>query len=230
MMMKNILRNDKGTSLIEVISVVLISTILIAVSAVGVIAFYKSYNKIDSYVSLQQGVMETLHMMRYGLRMPARPEQLQTLARYDAGATEYWGISNAGRIELPGFQPFLGYGNRVKMFPATLQTTAQGNDYLEYYLDDGAIRATYIYRGNRIPSPLQIFPKKKDADRVEVTGFRVYNENVGEYFTPIEGNVIALVGVEIEARVLIKDDPLPYRREFETVRYKTTIAKKYAGK
>jgi Tfp pilus assembly protein PilV len=50
MMMTNILRNEKGTSLIEVISVVLMSTILIAVSAVGVIAFFKSYNSIDSYV------------------------------------------------------------------------------------------------------------------------------------------------------------------------------------
>lgn len=228
--MKNILRNDKGTSLIEVISVLLISTVLIAVSAVGVIAFYNSYNRIDAYVSLQQGVMETLHMMRYGLRMPAGEQQLSSLARYEPGASEYWGISNAGKLEIPGFQPFLGYGNRLKMTPATFQTTASGNDYLEYYLDNGVIRATYVYGGSRVPSPLQIFPKKKDADRVEVTSFKVFDENIGEYFTPIEGKVIALVGLEIEARVLLKDDPLPYRREYETVKYKTTVAKKYSGK
>lgn len=230
MMMTNILRNEKGTSLIEVISVVLMSTILIAVSAVGVIAFFKSYNSIDSYVSLQQGVMETFHLMRYGMRMPAQERHLITNQNYDPAHRQFWGISNAKEITIPDFQPFLGYGSRVRVTPSTPEYTNQGGDYLEYYLDDGAIRASYIYRGSRVPAPLNIFPKRSEADKVEVVSFKVSNENKDQYYRMIEDNQLALIGLEIEARVMIKDDPLPYKREYQTVRYKTTVAKKHSGK
>ncbi|MCB5295554.1 MAG: hypothetical protein LHW52_03305, partial [Candidatus Cloacimonetes bacterium] len=99
------------------------STILIAVSAVGVIAFFKSYNSIDSYVSLQQGVLETFHLMRYGMRMP-QERHLITNKNY-----QFWGISNAKEITIPDFQPFLGYGSRVRVTPSTPEYTNQGGDY-----------------------------------------------------------------------------------------------------
>jgi len=225
--MISILRNEKGVTLIELISVVLISTVLIAVSAVGVIAFYNSYNKISSYISLQQGVTETLHLIRYGMRMPATDSNLLGVQEYNPAEDQFWGISNAKEIELSNFQSFMGYSDRIKMIPAA---SIHGNDYLEYYLDSGTIRATYIYKGNRVPSPLYIFPKKKDADLVEVTSFKITNENDGLYFRLLENNPVTLVGIEIEARVLLKDDPLPYKREYQTVKYKSTIAKKHTSK
>ena len=222
-----LIKNQKGFTLIEVISVVLISTILIAVSFAGIMAFFKSYNQINSYLDMQQGMMECMQMIRYGLRMPVRNANLETLENYNPRRGVFWGVTNAKTIEILNYNTFLQFGDGLKITPSYLEAVSQGNDHLRFYLDRGAIRATYVYKGSSSSSPLYIFPREKDKDKIEVTAFKISNENKGAYFRLLEDDPISLIGVEIEARVLIKDDPVPYKREYRTVNYKTTIAKKF---
>ncbi|MCB5252537.1 MAG: hypothetical protein RBR69_02900 [Candidatus Cloacimonadaceae bacterium] len=227
--MNKMLRNEDGFTLVELVSVILLSTILIAVSAVGVIAFFKAHDRINKYVSVQQGVMETFNLIRHGMRMPATQQNLLGLADYSSQFKQFIGATSAKEITVPDYSTFLGYGSRLRLTPSNITEATQFNDYLEYYLDDGVIRATYIYRGSRISPPLYVFPKQSDRDIVEVTRFRISNENSGIYYRPIENDALTLIGVEIEAKLLIKDDPVPYKREYKTVKLKSIISKKHGS-
>ncbi|MCB5249516.1 MAG: type II secretion system protein [Candidatus Cloacimonadales bacterium] len=226
------IKNEKGSTLIELIAVMIMSLVLITVSAVGVITFYNSYTRIKKNLDLQQGLMECIHILRHGLLMPARDENLMTVLKYSPTSKEYWSIATAKKVEIKDFNSSLGYGTKLRLMPA-ISSMGQDLDYLEYYLDDGVIRAQYIYNGSRVPSPLHIFPHESEKDFIEVTRFELHDANTplsaGAYYTPTgQKDNIPLVKVVIEAQALLKDARVPRDRVYETVVYETYIANKYS--
>ncbi|MCK9556904.1 MAG: prepilin-type N-terminal cleavage/methylation domain-containing protein [Candidatus Cloacimonetes bacterium] len=229
--MMKMIKNEKGSTLIELIVVIIISTVLIMVSAIGIVTFFRSYSRIKKNIDLQQGVMECMHLLRHGLLMPAKNENLITLLEYNPTSTEYWGISTARKIQISNVNTTYGYGTTLRITPP-ISTAQQRNDYLEYYLREGAIRAQYSYNGTQVSVPLYIFPKEADVDNIEVTRFEIYDANkpnlAGAYYAPTsDKREVPIVRVVIEARMLLRDAPLPRDREYETVVYETYIAKKY---
>ncbi|MCB5277972.1 MAG: prepilin-type N-terminal cleavage/methylation domain-containing protein [Candidatus Cloacimonetes bacterium] len=228
--MKNlgIVNNNKGTTLIEILVVVIISTVLIAISAVGIIAFYNSYNRMKAYVDLQQGVMKSINMMRNGVLMPASDGNLMGIDDYSSSINEFWGASSALRLDIPNYNPFYGWGTRLRIYPV-VYTQQQNNDFLEYYIDQGVIRATYSYNGVNLSSPLYIFPEREERDKIEVTSLKFIDANKSPYYRRAEDESFPLIGIEISARALVKDNPNANKREYKEVTYKTYVAQKFRG-
>jgi Tfp pilus assembly protein PilE len=47
------IKNEKGSTLIELIVVIIISTVLIMVSAIGIVTFFRSYSRIKKNIDVQ---------------------------------------------------------------------------------------------------------------------------------------------------------------------------------
>jgi len=65
--MNNVIKNERGSTLIEVISVIIVTVVMISSAVYGIVAFYKSYRRISDFVALQQEAMEMMVTIQNGI-------------------------------------------------------------------------------------------------------------------------------------------------------------------
>lgn len=208
------LKNNRGMSLIELITVMLISTILIMVSGVAISAFFRRYKVINEFLELQQGAMECLETIRSGYSLN-RGEQ-------------FYGVANAKTMELVGSADIWNAGTGIKIYPPTY-ADYQKNDMIQFYLDEGAIKVSYIYNGIQVNSPQYLFPSRDMRDKIRVTKFSVANANAGGAILNLNDtadNQLRILEIVMEARIKVKDAPLPNQIQYKTINYRTYMVKK----
>lgn len=208
------LKNERGITLIEVITVLLISTILIMVSGMAISVFFRRYKVINDYLELQKGAMECLETIRSGYSMN-RGEQ-------------FYGVANAKTIEITGVSDTWNAGSGIKVYPPTY-ADFQLNDMVHFYLEDGTIKVNYIYNGVQVSSAQNLFPSREMRDKMQVTRFSVANANGTGGILSLSDVVdtdLRILEVELEARVRVKDAPLPNQVEYKTINYRTYMVKK----
>lgn len=210
--MRKVLQNNRGTTLIELITVLVISTLLIMASAAAISTFYRRYKVINDFVDLQTGAMEAIMYIRNGYPMN-RGEQ-------------FYGVVNAKRCEIIGTSESWGAGNGIKIYPPS-KTDLQANDWVIFYRDGKSIRVNYMFNGVQVDSPKYLFPPRQMWDRMEVTKFTVADANASGAQMPIsEDNKNTVFKVELEARVKVKEGDRPNKTEYKTVSYSTYMVRK----
>lgn len=213
--MYKILKANDGVTLIELITVMVISTLLILISAVGVSAFYKRYKITTDYIALQTDAMACLQTIRNG---------------YGFGrGEEFYGVANARTLQITGSTDAGGAGSGIRILPPTAKDY-QKNDWVSFYLENGVIRLNYVYNGVQVDSPQYIFPKREDAEKIQVTRFVVRDANGTGAYLPLANfepnDVPTLLEIELDARVKIRDGVHPAPNEYRTISYSTYMVKK----
>lgn len=196
--MKNsILGKQRGVSLVEVIVVMLISTMLIVIAGLGIGAFFRKYKELNAWAELQKDALECLDLIKNGVAVGS------------GNNIEYYGVTNAMKLQLTNTTS--STSNSIKITPPSpqgLETT----DYAHFYLYDGVVRCTYVYHGIQAASPLYVFPKRENMDRMTVDKFEITKIN--------EENDLLAIRVELFARVETGTD------QYRTVRFRTKMVKK----
>lgn len=213
-MLRAIKRND-GITLIELITVMVISTLLIMVSAVGISTFYKRYKVITDFIALQTDAMACLQTIRNGYGF--------------GGGAEFYGVANARQLTITGNTNTWGVGSGIHISPPSSKDY-QASDWVEYYLDHGVIKMNYVYNGIQVDTPQYIFPDRELVDKIEVTRFAVSDANATGSILPVENfppeNIPTLLKVELDARVLVRENERPKPDEYKSISYTTYMVKK----
>ncbi len=193
----NLLSRQRGVTLVEVIVVMIISTLLILISAVGIGTFFRKYKELNAWAELQKDGLECLNMIKNGVPVGSGADM------------EYYGVTNALKLQLTGTTTSSGTGLRIT--PPTDQGL-QTHDFAHFYLYDGAVRCTYVYHGIQVASPIYVFPKEDNLENMVVERFMISKVN-------LESEVLA-VQVELNARVKTGTDKDRY------IKFKTKMVKK----
>ena len=206
------LKRNAGVSLIELIVVMVMSTILIVISAVGVSVFYKRYKITSEFIALQTDAMACLQTIRNGYGFKR--------------GTEFYGVANAKQLEIIGTT--WGVGTGVNIIPPSSESFPR--DFVTFYLEDGAIRMNYKFEDIHVDRPKYIFPSQQNREKIQVTRFEVRDANALGEFLPVKtfspNDIPTLLLVELDARVKIRNGVRPAPDEYKTVSYSTYMVKK----
>lgn len=181
--MLKIVKQQQGFTVIELMSVLAISTILILVSAVGLSAFFTKNRELNTWVAIQKDALNCLNTIKIGVPVGNDRE------------TSFYGVANAKRLELTGNSSSTDPAEGVICYPP-IANISQASDRANYYFDGRAVRVNYVYKGYSPPTPQYLFPEEGKLDDYEVTSFKIFKENPGEE--------IYLISVELSARVMIR--------------------------
>jgi len=212
--MQKILKSNRGITLIELITVLVISTILIMASGMAISVFFRRYKEINAYMDLQKEAMKCLNVIKNGY--PMREGE------------DFYGVANANEIEITGSSQAWNEGTGIKIIPPFSQTYQSG-DMVHFYLDHGVIKVKYSYKGTQTSSAQYLFPTRDMQNTMEVTRFSVSNANAEGELLPLQlvrQDGLIILKIVLEARVLIKDAKLPRNRVYKTVSYSTYMVKK----
>lgn len=187
--MKRMLFSEKGFTLIEVIVVIVITSLLILSAAVGLSVFFGKYQEINAYIALQKDAMDFLNTMKNG---------------YKVGSGAYMqfnGVASARKLFITGRTNESGKGNGLKIIPPA-RAEFVNSDYIHYYLADGVIRADYVFNGVQVNTPAYIFPKRAERDRITIENFKISDANTGNaIYVPKLNEPLCIVKVELKAKV-----------------------------
>jgi prepilin-type N-terminal cleavage/methylation domain-containing protein len=184
MEMKKQILNEKGFTLIEVISVVTISTLLILISAVGLSVYFAKYKELNTWVELQKDALACINTIKTGVSVG------------DPVNGEFYGVANAKRLEIMGGIFNADSGSGITCYPP-IADVSQNIDRAQFYFDGRAIRVNYVYKGVALAAPKYLFPEEGALDRIEITNFKVTRLNQS-----IETIVIQ---VDLSARTEIRE-------------------------
>jgi len=206
-MIKKLLGNQQGFTLVEVISVLVISTLLILVAAVGLSVFFGKYQELNAYVELQKDGAEFLNYLKNG---------------YNVGSgnnIQFNGIASATALEITGRTEDAGKGNGIKITPPRREEFP--NDFIHFYLYEGVIRANYMYNGIQVNTPAYVFPKRALRDKIKIESFKIGDANAYNAIFPYKENEkLCVVDVELKAKVIIN------KNTTRSIHYKTVMAMK----
>ncbi|MBW6514293.1 MAG: prepilin-type N-terminal cleavage/methylation domain-containing protein [Candidatus Syntrophosphaera sp.] len=192
-----IIGRQRGVTLVEVIVVMIISTLLIVTAALGVGVFFRKYKELNAWAELQTDALDALNIIKNGVPVGSGDNM------------EYYGVTNAMKLQLTNTTT--NTANGIRIVPPT-DRLMETNDYAHFFLYDGVVRCTYVFHGIQVASPLYIFPKEENLGKMVVDRFLITKLNQ-------EQEVLA-VQVELHARVKTGTD------NFRTVRFRTKMAKK----
>lgn len=212
--MMKILKNNRGISLIELISVLALSAVLIFVSGMVISVYFRRYKELNDYIDLQTEAMKCLDTIRNG---------------YALGEGEqFYGVVNSRKLELTGNSQIANQASGIKAYPPTA-SMIQGNDFIHFYLDRGVIKVRYAYNGMQSSSAKDLFPIRSQQGRMQVTKFAVSDANAGGSLLPLNAvatEELAILKVNLQARVLVRDAALPRNKVYKTVDFTTYMVRK----
>lgn len=208
--MNKILRSERGASLIELISIIVVTSVIIIAAMVGVVAFYKSYRRISDFVAIQQEAMEMLVTMQNGIDAEGGED------------ANFMGIANAKSMRIINYSSFLNKGDGVELVPPKF-TPSEQNDTMQFFKEGDVINAYWTYKGRSV-GPYRLFPSEQYEDIVEIVDFYVSDPTRGDMF--FSDRNLGIVEVNIEARVRLNDHPRPSQREYRSIHFKTLMARK----
>lgn len=192
-----IICRQRGVTLVEVIVVMILSTLLIVTAALGVGAFFRKYKQLNAWAELQKDALECLNLIKNGVPVG------------NADNMEYYGVTNAMKLQLTNTTTTASSGIRITPPTDKLLETP---DFAHFYLYDGVVRCTYVFHGIQVASPLYIFPKEENLDKMIVDKFLITKINTEQELLAIQ--------VELNARVKTGTD------SYRAVRFKTKMVKK----
>lgn len=195
----SLLARQRGVTLAELLVVIAISSILILISSLGIGVFFRKYRELSAWADLQTDALDCINQIKNGI--PVGTE----------GNREYFGVINAMDLELTNTTTNTSTGLRIT--PPS-ESTLHTQDFAHFYLYDGAVRCNYSHHGVQIASPVYVFPKKENLDRVIVDKFLF--TKVNDHSDP---NILVLQ-LELNARIKTGED------RFREVKFKTKMAKK----
>ncbi len=182
--MRKLLPNQYGFTLIEVISVITISTLLILISAVGLSVYFAKYKELNTWVELQKDALACINTIKTGVAVG------------DPVNGEFYGVANAKRLEIMGGIFNSDTGTGIICYPPVTDIS-QDIDKAQFYFDGEAVRVNYVYKGVSLASPKYLFPEEGALDRIQVTNFRVKRLN--------QSNETILIQVDLSAKVEVRD-------------------------
>lgn len=207
-------KNERGFTLIELISVMAISVVLILVSATVLSTFYRRYKSLNDTLELQKNAMKCLNVIKNGYAL-GRGEQ-------------FYGVANAKALEITGSSEVWNAGSGIKIRPP-IYADFQRNDMVHFYLDENIIKVKYIYNGVEVSAPVYLFPERSDRNRIKVTKFEVSNANqTGQliHLNDVIDTDLHIIEVYMEAQIMVRDNPLALKREYKKVDYRTFMVMK----
>lgn len=206
--MKRLIKTNSGFTLVELIAVMVISTLLIVIAGVGLSVFFAKYQELNAYVELQKDAVEFLNILKNG---------------YNVGhgnSIQFNGVASARKLEITGRTNENGKGNGIKITPPTTEMYAR-IDMVHFYLYEGVIRVNYINQGIQVNTPAYIFPKRAERDRVTIEDFKVSDANVNEdIYVPKEDEPLCVLKVELKAKVKVSEG------KYRHVNFSTIMAMK----
>ncbi|MDD2228396.1 MAG: prepilin-type N-terminal cleavage/methylation domain-containing protein [Candidatus Cloacimonetes bacterium] len=202
-----LLRSSKGFTLVELITVMIISTLLIVIAGVGLSVFFAKYQEINAYVELQKDAMEFLNYLKNG---------------YNVGSgnhIQFNGIINAKAITITGRTNEAGTGNGIRISPPLKEEYP--HDFMHFYLQDKVIRVNYMFNGVQVNTPAYMFPKRSETDNVIIESFKISDANAyNVLFDNIIGEPLCVVNVDLKAKVKTA------KNKFSYVHFHTVMATK----
>ncbi|MDD3235152.1 MAG: prepilin-type N-terminal cleavage/methylation domain-containing protein [Candidatus Cloacimonetes bacterium] len=203
----SLLHSPKGFTLIELITVMIISTLLIVIAGVGLSVFFAKYQEINAYVELQKDAMEFLNYLKNG---------------YNVGSgnrIQFNGIVNAKAIELTGRTYETGKYSGIKILPPLKEEFP--HDFMHFYLQDKVIRVNYMFDGVQVNVPGYVFPKRSQIGNVVIESFKISDANAYNVLFVDNGKEpLCVVNVELKAKVKTS------KNKFRYVHFNTVMATK----
>jgi prepilin-type N-terminal cleavage/methylation domain-containing protein len=193
-----IIKAQRGVTLVEVIVVMVLSVMLIMVAALGIGAFFRKYAELNAWAELQKDALDCINTIKNGVPVG------------NFNDLEYIGVTNAMKLQLTNTTTTSSSG--LKITPPS-SSSIYTSDYAHFYLYNGVVRCAYVFHGVQAASPLYIFPKQENIDKMIVDKFTITKINTREQ------DVLA-VQVELNARVKTGD------KTFRQVHFKTKMVKK----
>jgi len=188
--------------MIELISVLAISSFLILVSAVGFSVFFTKFKELSKWAELQSGAYEAMMMIRNGVAVPENATPRDQVL---------FGVANASKITIIGSTPQATSGSGIQCIPP-ISEPGHDSDKIRIYFDGRSVRAWYAYGPFSSAAPIYLFPRQDQLNEIQVTNFKVYKKNQGEE--------IKIIQVDLSAR--IKTSP----NKFRSINYSTLMTSK----
>jgi hypothetical protein len=141
---------------------------------------------------------------------------------------QFYGVVNSRKLELTGNSQIANQASGIKAYPPTA-SMIQGNDFIHFYLDRGVIKVRYSYNGMQSSSAKDLFPIRSQQGRMQVTKFAVSDANAGGSLLPLNAvatEELAILKVNLQARVLVRDAALPRNKVYKTVDFTTYMVRK----
>ena len=205
---KKSLRKDHGYSIVELMAVVVLSTIVFIGAYIAISTFFLKFQQIQRISVLNREAYECKQILKNGI----------TVEVYDD--THFMGITNCDSATLQG--NYVGSGGRSEILlkPPSFHSLNSESDFIEISLNRGyVVYDKNVYGSSYTQTRDQyIFPKLKNNRHrlIEVTNLVFRNADP-------ESLELKIVKVELEARIEIsrdKDD----NPEWYYVNYETLIA------
>lgn len=205
---KKIRFRDDGFSLLELIAVLMISTVIFLGASIAVSTFLLKFQELQRISVLNREAFNCLQVIKHGVTVEI------------GGQTQFMGVINADEAELSG--NFVDGGGRTALLlkPPVSHSEYSTHDEIKIFVSDGYVRyEQFVFGASGTTSDERyIFPKRVSNKNkiMEVTKLTFRNGN------PI-AQTLKVVKVELEARIEISRAEKG-KRNYHTVRYETYMA------
>lgn len=205
---KKIRFRDDGFSIIELMAVLMISTVIFLGATIAVSTFLLKFQELQRISVLNREAFNCLQVIKHGVTVEI------------GGKTQFMGVTNANEAELSG--NFIDGGGRTALIlkPPVSHSDYSSHDEIKIYTSDGYVRYDqYVFGAEHtISRERYIFPKLVSSKNriMEVTKLTFRNINP-------TANTLKVVKVELEARIEISRAEKG-KRNYHTVRYETLMA------
>ncbi|MFA7056492.1 MAG: prepilin-type N-terminal cleavage/methylation domain-containing protein [Candidatus Cloacimonadales bacterium] len=198
---------DSGYSMIELMAVLVISTIIFLGATLAISTFFLKFQELQRISVLNREAFNCMQVIKHGVTVGI------------GGKTQFMGVINADEAELTG-NYVEGGRTALLLKPPTSHSEYSAHDQIKIFLSEGHVRyEQYVFGSEGTTSRERyIFPKRVNTKNqiMEVTKLVFRNGN------PTANN-IKIVKVELEARVEISRTNKT-TRNYHTVRYETFMA------
>ena len=199
-MRKDYLRHENGYTLIEMITVLAISSLLIVVAGVGIAVFLSKYNEFKLTSSFYQDSFQALQTIKNGLEAKCNT----TIAD-----KRFMGVINSKTLDFNGQLGGIT-GSDIILYPDERDLITVASDRVRFYKDNGYIRATYVYNDYIPSTPIYLFPAYKLKNPIQVTKLTFKKLN--------NGSEVKAIQVNLEATCQIRKDLI------KKVKYSTVMS------
>lgn len=207
------LQNHRGISLVEMIVVMVISVIMIMISAGSIAVFFRKYQELKAYAELQADGLELINYIKNGIPVGSREVHRMNNGEIRfIDPKEYYGVNNALKIKFLQAPYGAQQANGIRVIPIDTDNTIAPSDYADFYLYDGTVRCNWRYKGIAQAAPVTVFPKsgKKEYMKLEQIRFRKLNSDAE----------IGALEVTLKAKVQLGP------KQFKSIHFRTKMARK----
>jgi len=201
--------NNNGFTLIEVMSALVLSTLIFGMAAVGIYSFIYKYNELSQIAEFSETAYNCLESIKYGYSIEGQ-----------SNISQFYGVTSADSLVflMNDYESANNYKG-IKIKPPYNGVSTHLYDWFRYYLRDGSIKVDYLY-GVVSEQRIQLFPNES-TDNIKVTDFSIRSINNPRH-DPNIGHKVISVELKAEIDLSLKGDEDSRVRK---IVYKTIIAR-----